>query len=104
LDFSFIPAFKIGIDSINNQEALVQAEILIKYETYLEKEQEMVLRVEKNEDLILRDDLDYLALKSLSMEARKKLSFIKPRTLGQASRISGVSPSDISILMIHLKD
>ena len=64
----------------------------------------MVLKVEKNEDFILRDDFDYHQIGSLSMEARKKLSVIKPRTLGQAARISGVSPSDISILMVHLKD
>lgn len=90
--------------SINNPEALLQAEILIKYETYLEKEKEMVARIEKNEDFILRDDFDYHTISSLSMEARKKLTQVKPRTLGQAARISGVSPSDISILMIHFKD
>ncbi|MCX6274441.1 MAG: tRNA uridine-5-carboxymethylaminomethyl(34) synthesis enzyme MnmG [Bacteroidetes bacterium] len=90
--------------NINNPEALLQAEILIKYETYLEKEKEMVARIEKNEDFILRDDFDYHTINSLSMEARKKLTQVKPRTLGQAARISGVSPSDISILMIHFKD
>jgi tRNA uridine 5-carboxymethylaminomethyl modification enzyme len=87
-----------------DKDSLEQAEILLKYETYFEKEKDMVSKVEKNEDFILRDDFDYLKINSLSMEARKKLSLIKPRTLGQASRISGVSPSDISILMVHLKD
>lgn len=87
-----------------SKDSILQAEILLKYESYLEKEQEMAVRVEKNEDFLLRDDFDYFQINSLSMEARKKLSLIKPRTLGQASRISGVSPSDISILMVHLKD
>jgi tRNA uridine 5-carboxymethylaminomethyl modification enzyme len=87
-----------------SEDVIQQAEIQIKYETYLLKEKEMVSKMEKNDDFILRDDFDYSRLNSLSTEARKKLSQIKPRTLGQASRISGVSPSDISILMVHLKD
>ena len=103
-DLRILPVFNNYADSIINPEALIQAEIQVKYETYLEKEKEMVLRVEKNENFLLRDDFDYHQVGSLSMEARKKLTLVKPRTLGQASRISGVSPSDISILMVHLKD
>ncbi|CAN5502939.1 tRNA uridine-5-carboxymethylaminomethyl(34) synthesis enzyme MnmG [soil metagenome] len=103
-DFNLFPAYQNFVQQIANPEALVQAEILLKYETYLEKEKEMVFKIEKNEDFILRDDFDYHQIGSLSMEARKKLSLVKPRTLGQAARISGVSPSDISILMVHFKD
>ena len=103
-DFRFIPVFNSFAKTVINSDSLLQAEILLKYETYLEKEREMVSKMDRNEDFMLRDDFDYLKMTSLSMEARKKLSSIKPRTLGQASRISGVSPSDISILMVHLKD
>jgi tRNA uridine 5-carboxymethylaminomethyl modification enzyme len=83
-------------------EIIEQAEISIKYERYIEKEFEHAERINKLEDLILFDDFDYDKIKSLSAEARQKLTQIKPRTLGQASRISGVTPSDISILMVYL--
>ncbi|REK48212.1 MAG: tRNA uridine-5-carboxymethylaminomethyl(34) synthesis enzyme MnmG [Bacteroidetes bacterium] len=81
---------------------LEQAEISIKYQGYIEKEFEIVEKLNKLEDVSLREDFDYSMLGSLSMEARQKLSKIKPRTLGQASRISGVSPSDISVLLVYL--
>jgi tRNA uridine 5-carboxymethylaminomethyl modification enzyme len=84
------------------KEFLEQAEISVKYEGYIEKESEQVAKMEKIEHVYLRPDFDYMSLKSLSMEARQKLSHAKPRTLGQASRISGVTPSDISVLMIYL--
>jgi len=104
-DFEQISAFRRFIENTYiERESMEQVEIQVKYEIYLEKEVEMAERVAKNESFILRDDFDYHTIKSLSMEARKKLTLIRPRTLGQASRISGVSPSDISILMIHLKD
>ena len=77
------------------------AEITIKYESYIEKEREMANKMKKFEELNLSDKLDYHTFPALSMEARLKLTKIKPRTLGQASRISGVSPSDISVLLIH---
>ena len=102
-DFNQFSAFNRFSESIS-KDSILQAEIRIKYETYLEKEKEMVSRIERNDNFILRDDIDYHKFGSLSMEARKKLTQIRPRTLGQASRISGVSPSDISILMVHLKD
>ncbi|WP_113638184.1 tRNA uridine-5-carboxymethylaminomethyl(34) synthesis enzyme MnmG [Nubsella zeaxanthinifaciens] len=85
-----------------NQETVEQAEIKIKYESYFEKEQEIVAKMQKMEDKAINPDFDYNTLVSLSKEAREKLLKIKPRTLGQASRISGVSPSDISVLMIHI--
>ncbi|MDT4825087.1 tRNA uridine 5-carboxymethylaminomethyl modification enzyme MnmG [compost metagenome] len=83
-------------------ETIEQAEIKIKYDSYFEKENEIVNKMQKMEDKTINPDFDYTQLVSLSKEAREKLLKIKPRTLGQASRISGVSPSDISVLMIHI--
>ena len=83
-------------------EIIEAAEILIKYEGYITKEKEMVDKLMRLEDVKLYQNFDYKKLKSLSFEAREKLSTIKPDTLGQASRISGVSPSDISVLAIYL--
>lgn len=85
-----------------DKETIEQAEIKVKYESYFEKEMEIVNRMKKMEDREINPDFDYSALVSLSIEARQKLTQVKPRTLGQASRISGVSPSDISVLMVHM--
>lgn len=85
-----------------SRESLEQAEIKVKYHSYLEKETEQVDRMKKMEDKSINPNFDYQNLVSLSKEAREKLSKVKPRTLGQASRISGVSPSDISVLMVHI--
>jgi tRNA uridine 5-carboxymethylaminomethyl modification enzyme len=85
-----------------SQEALLQAEILMKYDSYLKKEKESAQRMQRLENFRLKPDFDYLALKALSSEAREKLTRIKPSTLGQASRISGVSPADITVLMVSL--
>ena len=85
-----------------DKETIEQAEIKIKYESYFEKEMEIVDRMKKMEDKEINTEFDYHKLVSLSKEAREKLMRIKPRTLGQASRISGVSPSDISVLMVHM--
>jgi tRNA uridine 5-carboxymethylaminomethyl modification enzyme len=79
-----------------------EAEILIKYKNYILREQEVADKLSKFDDLALKDDFDYKKLKSLSYEAREKLSKIKPKTIGQAARISGVSPADISVLLIYL--
>ncbi|WP_442589626.1 tRNA uridine-5-carboxymethylaminomethyl(34) synthesis enzyme MnmG [Pedobacter sp. AW31-3R] len=84
------------------QETIEQSEIKIKYESYFLKEQDIVNKMQKMEDKDINPDFDYSQLGSLSKEAREKLLKIKPRTLGQASRISGVSPSDISVLMVHM--
>ncbi|MCB0665100.1 MAG: tRNA uridine-5-carboxymethylaminomethyl(34) synthesis enzyme MnmG [Saprospiraceae bacterium] len=78
------------------------AEINMKYSGYIEKEQEMVDKMNRLESVRLHDTFDYHALPSLSAEAREKLTRIKPRTIGQASRISGVSPSDVSVLLVHV--
>ena len=83
-------------------EDIEQAEINVKYESYLDKELEMVQKLKKLDDKIINPDFNYLSLVSLSKEAREKLMKIKPHTLGQASRISGVSPADVSVLMVHL--
>ena len=81
---------------------LTLAEIQMKYEGYIKKEQEVADKLSRLEHIELHANFDYSALKSLSTEARQKLSAIKPRNIGQASRISGVSPSDISVLMVYL--
>jgi tRNA uridine 5-carboxymethylaminomethyl modification enzyme len=85
-----------------DKEMIESAEIHIKYEGYLAKEMELVEKMTRLEDIKLVDKLDYMSIQSLSMEARTKLTKIKPETLGQASRISGVSPADISVLMIYV--
>ncbi|WP_462253729.1 tRNA uridine-5-carboxymethylaminomethyl(34) synthesis enzyme MnmG [Ferruginibacter sp.] len=81
---------------------LEQAEIQLKYETYIEKEKELVAKMSQLEDLIIPDNFDYEKLVSLGTEAKQKFKKIKPRTLGQASRISGVNPSDVQILMVFM--
>ena len=83
-------------------ETREQAEILIKYESYIQKEKDIAEKLSKHEHTILKEDFDYHKLQSLSFEAREKLSKIRPRTIGQASRISGVSPSDIAVLVVYL--
>jgi tRNA uridine 5-carboxymethylaminomethyl modification enzyme len=85
-----------------DMESIEQAEILMKYEGYISKESELADKLTRLEDIKLHDDFDYKRLTSLSSEAREKLSRIRPGTIGQASRISGISPSDISILMVYL--
>jgi len=85
-----------------NKEEIECAEILVKYEGYIEKEKELVLKLSKLNDTPLKKDFDYHKLKSLSTEAREKLSNIKPETIGQASRISGVSPSDINVIAVFI--
>jgi tRNA uridine 5-carboxymethylaminomethyl modification enzyme len=84
------------------EESIEQAEILMKYEGYISKEYEMAEKLQRLETIKLHDDFDYHRLTSLSAEAREKLSRIKPSTIGQASRISGVSPADVSILLVYL--
>jgi len=113
--FNLLSRPQVGIDDIRkvsnafnemlskyDQDTIEQAEIKIKYESYFEKENEIVNKMQKMEDKSINPDFDYNKLVSLSKEAREKLLKIKPRTLGQASRISGVSPSDISVLMVHI--
>jgi tRNA uridine 5-carboxymethylaminomethyl modification enzyme len=88
--------------NIYNQESLEQAEILTKYDVYISKEKELVARMKSVEDLPIAENFDYGKVNSISAEAKEKLSKMRPNTLGQASRISGINPSDIQILMIYM--
>jgi tRNA uridine 5-carboxymethylaminomethyl modification enzyme len=96
-----IPSVSLAIGDV---DALVleQVEIQAKYDVYIEKEKELVKKMATLEDHIIPQAFDYNKLSALSNEARQKLSKIKPHTLGQASRISGVNPSDIQILMVYM--
>ncbi len=85
------------------EEVFSSAEILLKYQRYIEKEHDVAERILKFEDIPLPAGFDYYSLTALSYEAREKLSKMQPSTIGQASRISGVSPADVSVLLIHLQ-
>ena len=83
-------------------ECLEYSEVLVKYQNYIDKEQDVANKILKYETVPLKEDFNYFSLQSLSYEAREKLSKMRPKTIGQASRISGVSPADISVLIIYL--
>jgi len=109
----------IGADSISSEpamrsilslpdeklkrEILEQVELELKYEGYIERQVEEIEKFEKFEEQVIPVDLDYSRINAISTEGREKLSRVKPQSIGQASRISGVTPSDISILMVYLK-
>lgn len=95
------PVFDEFLGSFS-QDVIEQVEINIKYESYIDKEYLMAEKLTKLEDLVIHPNFDYSKLSAISIESREKLRRIRPQTLGQASRISGVSPSDISVLMIYL--
>jgi tRNA uridine 5-carboxymethylaminomethyl modification enzyme len=95
------PGLQSIVEGLDN-ETLEQVEIKVKYESYFEKELDLVGRMKKMEDKVINPEFDYSKLVSLSKEAREKLKNVKPRTLGQASRISGVTPSDVSVLLVHM--
>jgi tRNA uridine 5-carboxymethylaminomethyl modification enzyme len=84
------------------KDVLEQAEIQIKYDSYIEKEQQMVEKISNMENYKIPIQFDYKAITALSAEGKQKLSKIRPETLGQASRISGVSPADLSIITVYL--
>ncbi|MCX6175177.1 MAG: tRNA uridine-5-carboxymethylaminomethyl(34) synthesis enzyme MnmG [Ignavibacteriales bacterium] len=88
---------------INKEELLEQLEIEIKYEGYIKRQEELVVKTEKLEKMLIPLNLNYNNLKTISTEGREKLAKIKPHSIGQASRISGVTPSDISVLLVYLK-
>jgi len=96
-----IPELAQALDKLD-REIVDTAEIDIKYEGYIVKEKEMAEKMNRLEDLRIYKDLDFSTLTALSAEAREKLSELRPRTIGQASRISGVSPADISVLLVHI--
>ena len=85
-----------------SKEVIEQAEIQIKYDTYISKEKELVDKMSQLENLAIPENFNFDKLSSLSNEARQKFAKIQPRTLGQASRISGVNPSDVQILMVFM--
>jgi tRNA uridine 5-carboxymethylaminomethyl modification enzyme len=85
-----------------SKEILEQAEIIIKYEPYIDREQKLAEKIESLENYKIRSDFDYDRVKALSSEAREKLKKIKPETIGQMTRISGVSPADVSVLSVYL--
>lgn len=100
----YIPAFKAELDKIpNRQEEIKEAtEIIIKYDGYIKREQLIAEKITRLENIKIKDKFDYESILSLSTEARQKLSKINPETIAQASRIPGVSPNDISILLVLL--
>ncbi len=97
----YLPQLVEGLADFD-EETISLAEVNIKYRGYIEREQEMVDKMNRLEELALHESLDYSKINSLSIESREKLTRLRPRTLGQASRISGVSPSDISVLLVHM--
>ena len=98
---TYLPELEKSLNEFD-EETISLAEVDIKYKGYIEREQEMVDKMNRLESLALHDAIDYSKISSLSAESREKLSRLRPRTLGQASRISGVSPSDISVLLVHI--
>lgn len=84
------------------KEAIEQAEIQVKYQVYIDKESELIERMQKMENLKIPSSFDYGKILALSTEAREKLGKVKPQTLGQASRISGINPTDVQILMVYM--
>ena len=85
-----------------DREILEQAEIQVKYSGYIEKERNNANKLTRLEDVKIPENFDYIKIKSMSIEAKQKLGKIRPVTISQASRISGVSPSDISVLLIYM--
>ncbi|MDB5197724.1 MAG: tRNA uridine 5-carboxymethylaminomethyl modification protein, partial [Flaviaesturariibacter sp.] len=96
-----IPKVGEGLNAYSN-ESLEQAEIQTKYQVYINKEAELVQRMSQMENLAIPEHFDYQKIISLGVEAREKLNKIRPQTLGQASRISGINPSDVQILMVYM--
>lgn len=97
----FVPHLREILDQYD-PEIVEQAAIQVKYETYIEKEKELVQRMSQLEDLVIPESFDYKKIQALGNEAREKLHRIRPRTLGQASRISGINPSDVQILLVYM--
>jgi len=97
----YFPKIKDALKSFS-KETIEQAGIQIKYNVYIEKEKELVKRMRQLEDLLIPENFDYDRISSLSNEALQKFKKVRPRTLGQASRISGVNPSDVQILMVYM--
>jgi tRNA uridine 5-carboxymethylaminomethyl modification enzyme len=99
--YRHLEALKLAGD-LSDPRAREQVEIAVKYAGYIHKQTGEVERTKKMEQTLLPEDLDYTSLRGLTREAAEKLNEKRPQTLGQASRISGVNPADITILLIHL--
>jgi len=98
------PGLREAVSVITEDDYVIeQAEIQVKYSGYIQKEFEMVEELAQKENSRIPESLDYTKIKSLSTEGLQKMAKIKPETIGQASRISGVSASDVSVLMVYLK-
>ncbi|HVG43008.1 MAG TPA: tRNA uridine-5-carboxymethylaminomethyl(34) synthesis enzyme MnmG [Chitinophagaceae bacterium] len=105
LEVSQLARMVTSVDNqlVNYSEAAIeQAEIQTKYQVYIDKERDLVNRMQQMENLEIPQSFDYQRIKALSIEAREKLNKIRPQTLGQASRISGINPSDVQILLIYM--
>lgn len=89
-----------NIDPLRREEIVEAAEILIKYQGYIDRERQVADKLHRLEELKLKGRFDYSSIKALSTEARQKLERIQPETVAQASRIPGISPSDINILLL----
>ena len=96
-----VPSLATALETYD-KDSIEQAEIQVKYETYIRKEEDLVEKVSHLENLVIPDTFDFERLTAISSEAKQKFKKVRPRTLGQASRISGVSPSDIQILMVYM--
>jgi tRNA uridine 5-carboxymethylaminomethyl modification enzyme len=96
-----VPEFTADLAQFSSDE-IEQAEIRIKYQGYIDKEIEMAEKLSRLESLAIGPEIDFSSIVSLSHEAKEKLTKVRPSTIGQASRISGVTPSDVSVLMVHL--
>jgi tRNA uridine 5-carboxymethylaminomethyl modification enzyme len=97
----FVPLLENELSQYDT-ETIQQAEIQIKYQVYIDKEKDLVARMKQLEELEIPEQFDYQRIMALGAEAREKLNRIKPKTLGQASRISGINPSDVQILMVYM--
>ena len=84
-------------------EILFEAETIVKYSGYINRQKEEIDKIKVYENMIIPDEFDYNNIKSISNESREKFISIKPQTVGQAQRINGIRPSDISILLVYLK-
>ncbi len=85
-----------------HEDIVSQTEIQLKYEGYINRENDVANKLNRLEEVKIPSDIDYSKMSSLSSEAKEKLSALKPVTIGQASRVSGISPSDVSVLLIYL--
>lgn len=104
LEFNGLDNEQIASDLLNDEKSLEQIEIELKYEGYIARQYEAIAKLEKYEETKIPVNFDFTRIKHLSTEGREKLNKVKPRSIGQASRISGVTPSDISILLVYLKN